>query len=184
MTVIYSNCGDVDTSLLPKLWEGIEGARVIELTRDSDYTFEDICKAISEEKDFILFCGHGSPYGLFSPDWSSYVLSYLNVDLVHAKKVVGIWCHASEFAYQNDLEGFFSWMFISNVGEAYCNGCTNTSSDEINASTTRFCGLVNNLIKNNAPLSEWYDILNKQDNILNEVDDFNYRNLSYVKLED
>ena len=169
MTVIYSNCGDVDTSLLPKLWEGIEGVRVIELTSDSDYTFEDVCKAIEEEKDFIL---------------SSYVLSYLNVDLINAKKVVGIWCHASEFAYQNDLEGFFSWMFISNVEEAYCNGCTNTSSDEINASTTRFCGLVNDLIRSDTPLSEWYGILNNSKNILNEVDDFNYRNLSYVKLED
>lgn len=184
MTVIYSNCGDVDTSLLPRLWEGIEGVRVIELTRDCDYTQEEIDKIISEEEDFLLFCGHGSPYGLFSPNWSDYVVSYQNVNLIKARKVVGIWCHASEFAYRNDLEGFFSWMFISNVGEAYCNGCTHISSDEINASTTRFCGLVNDLIIKGTPLSEWYDILNSPDNILNEVDDFNYRFLSYVKLED
>ena len=63
-TVIFSDLGDVDCSTLPDLWKGIGDAKVLQLTRTSEYTKDDIRDAIASEDDTLIICGHGTPMGL------------------------------------------------------------------------------------------------------------------------
>ena len=62
--VIYSDAGDVDCASIPLLWKGIPDVNVIRLARDTNYTKEDVRKAIAECDDTLIMCGHGTPSGL------------------------------------------------------------------------------------------------------------------------
>lgn len=64
ITVIFSDLGDVDCASIPNLWAGIPDVNVLRLTRNSDYTREDIHEAILGESDTLIMAGHGTPDGL------------------------------------------------------------------------------------------------------------------------
>ena len=180
MTVIYCNCGDKDTSLLREIWNGVDGAKVVEVNAKNEKDVASrIDQIVSEENDMLILCGHGTSFGLLSPTFSSNIFNKNTLDKVKAKNVVGIWCHASEFAKLNNAKGFYSSMFISNIYEAYANNCFNTKSDEINKATTRFCKRVNKLIKENVPIEVWGCILKAQCDCANEVELFNYKGLMF-----
>jgi hypothetical protein len=115
MTVIYGDIGDPDTKVLENLWKGFS-PKVLHAFKD---TQEDINDAIRKEKDILILCGHGSPSGLFGD--KGYAVGFHNVGLIKAKYVIGMWCHAKEFAKSAHLEGFFTAMYISNRSEALFN---------------------------------------------------------------
>lgn len=185
MTIIYSNFGDRDCSDLPPIWEGIPDAKVVEITKESIwYGPEDdwhtrVDKAIAEEEDFILFCGHGTPDGLLAPtpNWSDMVFDEYNLDLLKAKNVVGIWCNASSFAIHHKVSGFFSSMFVSNLSEAYMVGIQDTTPDSIAQNVRRFSIRVNQLIKSGVPVSEWQVNLGAQMDLDDPVEVYNYQGL-------
>ena len=185
MLVIYSDFGDPDTRVLTALWEGID-AKVIRIHKGS--TSEDkiaMKKALEEEKDTVLFCGHGSGEGLWTPNicsadwriWGGYAFSYKDISSVKAKNIVGIWCHASDFSRTFDVRGFYSSMFISNSHEARWEGI-NCDDDTITKSEILFCERVNKLLKENIPLNRWVDIL-RDNKLTNRVEEFNYGGLFY-----
>ena len=179
MTVIYSNCGDTDTALLTRIWEGIPDVTVIEITRDS-VDYEDVVdEAIANEEDTILFCGHGSSHGLLHPNFSEYILHELNCHLIHARRVIGVWCYASDFARTQHLRGFFTSMYISNLNEAYTHGYTTALATEIEYSLRLFTERLNTLIINEEPMDSWYAAINNQLDTRNEVEVFNYHGLRY-----
>jgi len=63
--------------------------------------------------DRIIMMGHGHPGGLF--------YSPINSELVYLlkeKQCVCIWCNADKFVERYKLNGFYTGMFISEVGEA------------------------------------------------------------------
>ena len=63
--------------------------------------------------DRIIMMGHGYPGGLF--------MSYIDptmVYLLREKDCVCIWCNADQFVNRYGLKGFYTGMFISEVGEA------------------------------------------------------------------
>jgi hypothetical protein len=57
-----------------------------------------------------------------------------------------IWCNADQFVNFHKLKGFFSGMFISEVGEAYYCGLPGTKQDEVNESNFGFCNLLSECI--------------------------------------
>ena len=183
MTIIYSNFGDRDCSDLPPIWEGLPDVKVVEITRESLwYGDEDdwhtaVDKAIANEKDFILFCGHGTPGGLLAPSWDDMVLDEHNLNLVKAKNVVGIWCNASSFAVHHKVSGFSSSMFVSNLSEAYMVGIHDTTADSIARNVKRFSMRVNKLIKEKVPVSEWQVNIGAQMDLDDPVEVYNYRGL-------
>ena len=180
MTVIYCNFGDKDTALLKNIWKGLKDVKVIELTGDDVVKEKDIVQnAIKNEENMLLLCGHGSPFGLFSPSFETFAFTPADLKLVKAKNVIGIWCHASRFAEMYHAKGFFSSMFISNLSEAKFNNCYNTTAGKINKATTRFCNRVNKLIKENVPISQWEHILKAQCDYDDEVEAFNYNGLMF-----
>jgi hypothetical protein len=94
-----------------------------EIYKDKDWTVindYDICKSIKQitelikNHDRIVMMGHGHPGGLF--------MSCINSDLVYLlreKECVCIWCNADKFVERYGLKGFYTGMFISEVGEAW-----------------------------------------------------------------
>jgi hypothetical protein len=182
MTVIYSNFGDNDTAILPLIWEGLPNVTVIEITRDTDNFEEIVDDAILQETDTILFCGHGSTLGLLHPNLDSgqYILHENNSHLIHANRVIGIWCYASEFAEAQHLNGFFSWMFISNLNEAYEIGLTEAYASDIDMSSRLFAERLNGLLSANVPMNEWVQRLQAQMNLEIPTEVFNYMGLTYL----
>ena len=66
-----------------------------------------------KEHDRIIMMGHGHAHGLF--------MSCINSDMVYLlreKQCICIWCNADQFVLRYGLKGFYTGMFISEVGEA------------------------------------------------------------------
>lgn len=80
-----------------------------------DVTEHDVTRWIPEY-DRIIMLGHGCPDGLFG-DYGL-VVNESHVELLRDKELVCIWCNADQFMDEYKLNGFYSGMFISEVGEA------------------------------------------------------------------
>lgn len=182
MTIIYCNWQDPDSIPLRSVFNNLN-AKVIELTKDSTDWEDIVDNAISTEEDTLVFLGHGSPYGLYFPkdDYSTYVLHENNVHLIHAKRVIYIWCYASDFVRNNNLHGFATSMFISNEKEAYNEFIYGYDQHFIDLIGKYFFEEVHDLLKNNVPLEDWVMILGAHMDIENDIDVFNRQGLYYQK---
>ena len=231
-TVIYSDMGDVDCASIPLLWEGIPDIKLYRLAREKSYFKDELKKAIEDEDDTLIICGHGTPHGL---------LGYLNtkdsgssrfwldddtrdadyerlrkaggdragvlgpsasrrnrsveqptvrtvldtaVDrnmakLFHANRVICVWCHASDYAEATGLYGFWSSMFISNVGEAHWCNINDVDQDTIVSETYKFWRDANKLLRENVPLDQWIEKLVEVGNMQYATTRFNYGGLRY-----
>ncbi len=90
ITVIYSDFNDPDTKALKKIWQGLAGVTLV-----TNGTEEKIRKALTEEKDTLLFCGHGTATGLWMPHKNirnpyfpfTYAFSEKDVPLIKAENI-------------------------------------------------------------------------------------------------
>lgn len=122
-TVIWTDWGDDDSIQLQRMWAGLDHIQVVHVTRWNSVMERAVDLAIANEKDTLLFCGHGSSYGLMAPkSLTEYAIHQMNTPTIQARNVIGISCYASAFAERVGLHGLFSGMFISNMNEAvdYC----------------------------------------------------------------
>ena len=104
-----------------------------------------------EEHDRVMMCGHGSPLGLFSvgqfPDTKGYVIGSNMVETLSKKdNSIFIWCNADQFVNYHKLKGFYSGMFISEVGEAYYCGLPGTEQDSVDESNYGFVNMLSECI--------------------------------------
>jgi hypothetical protein len=100
-----------------------------------------------KEHDRVMMMGHGSPGGLFSinkfDNCGAYIIDQQMVPLLKEKKDnVFIWCNADKFVEVFGLEGFYSGMFISEVGEAYYCGLPGTEQDQVDESNYGFVNII------------------------------------------
>ena len=70
-------------------------------------------------------------------------------------------------------------MLISNTGEAKGLGITGVSSKEITESEIKFCNILNRMLKEGVPLSEWRKEVLKNMDSSNPVEKFNYSQVYY-----
>ena len=184
-TVIFSNMGDTDTKVLTSLWMGLPDTKVVMITRYTMNALQLVNEAIAEETDTLIMCGHGCGEGLFNPrmnDLRSFLLiGAHNKHLIKAKNVIGIWCHAKDFAERYGVKGFWSSMFISNINEAYINGIYSVSKEVITLEEIVFCLRVNYLIQNKIPMNQWIKILINSADFNNSVVRFNYSGLKFYE---
>lgn len=183
-TIIFSNMGDVDTAVLKNLWNAMPEAKVVEITKFTLDARQKVDEAIAQETDLLVMCGHGTPEGLINPnfvDRERYLIDRHNKNLIKADRIVGIWCHAKQFAERYGLRGFFSSMFISNLSEAYYNHIYNTDSETITYNEHMFCLFVNFLLRTRMPQERWINILNQCVDFNDPVIKFNYNGLAYFK---
>jgi len=113
-------------------------------------------RELVDQHDQVMMMGHGSPGGLFSmgkfgDDDSfgrGYIVDFSFVPMLKKKtNNIFIWCNADMFVFYNDLKGFYSGMFVSEVGEAiYCKlpGTTQDIVDESNHTFSQIVGEVIN----------------------------------------
>ena len=99
------------------------------------------------EHDRVMMMGHGSPAGLFSinkfTNCGAYIIDQQMVPLLKEKTDnVFIWCNADKFVEVFGLEGFYSGMFISEVGEAYYCGLPGTEQDQVDESNYGFVNII------------------------------------------
>ena len=166
-----------DTARLKAAYEGIDGNVIL-----YNPTRKEVELELSVNDDDMMLLGHGSRYGLFSPDWKGYVFDWrLARKYCANRKVIGIWCYASEFADTFELHGFFTSMFISNLGEALDLGFPNNTNEDILDEMSLFCNHINKFIKEDTPMEMWVPML--QDNCHREKDfvRFNYEALTYFE---
>ena len=119
---------------------------------------DQVAKAINEH-DRIIMLGHGSPYGLFSIGQftgnNGYVIDESMVPLLLDKECISIWCNADQFMNKHQLYGFYSGMFISEVGEATYCGLPGTEQETVTTSNNYFAELLGEVI--NEPLGIIYE---------------------------
>ena len=108
-----------------------------------------------ESHDRVMMMGHGSPGGLFNigqftdcgSKYGGYIIDQSIVPLLKQKdNSVFIWCNADKFVDTFQLEGFYSGMFISEVGEALYCGLPGTEQDQVDESNYGFVNIISKYI--------------------------------------
>lgn len=142
MSTLIIHPEDSSTSFLDIVYAPIKDKTVI--TGGINKT--ELIKLIMEH-DRIMMMGHGSPGGLFSvgkfQNAGAYIIDQSVVPYLKSKtNNVFIWCNADKFVDMFKLRGFYSGMFISEVGEAYYCGLPGTEQDQVDESNYGFCNII------------------------------------------
>jgi len=133
---------DPSTSFLDIVYKDIPNKTVI----TGGVMKEEVAELIKEH-DRCMFMGHGYPGGLFSvgqfPGSYGTIIDFSMVPLLNEKENnVFIWCNADKFVDKYQLKGFYSGMFISEVGEATYCGVFGTDQDIVDESNYGFCHII------------------------------------------
>ena len=166
MSTLIIHPKDSSTSFLDIIYENIEDKTVI----TGGLTKKEVNEEI-ERHDRVMMMGHGSPSGLFSVgrfnSWSGFIIDHTTVPLLMKKEnSVFIWCNANIFVEYFNLKGFYSGMFISEVGEAEYCGLPGTTQDIVDESNFGFCKLMSNYIEQDKTVI--YENIKKEYGLLSE----------------
>lgn len=117
-------------------------------------------RELIENHDRIIMLGHGSAWGLMSVGQfnygGNYIVDLTMVELLSMKKDnIYIWCNADLFVKRNQLPGFFSGMFISEIEEAIYYDFYDLEPIAIDESNHKFASIVSKYI--NEPLATLYE---------------------------
>ena len=151
---------DKSTDFLEPIYGKVEDKTVI--TKNA--SVNDL-NTLIKNSDRVMMMGHGSPSGLFSVRMfeqnKPYVISKEETDILKEQdQNIYIWCNADRFVEEYDLKGFYSGMFISEVGEAMFCGVRQANQKMVNESNNKFSEIVGNHI--NLPKEELYEIVIKE----------------------
>ena len=154
MTNLIIHPTDRSTDFLKPIYANITDATIM----NGGISKDQVAKAINEH-DRIIMLGHGSPYGLFSIGQftgnNGYVIDESMVPLLLDKECISIWCNADQFMNKHQLYGFYSGMFISEVGEAMYCGLPGMEQETVTTSNDYFAELLGEVI--DEPLSIIYE---------------------------
>jgi hypothetical protein len=149
-------------------------------------SYMDIRELI-QTHDQIMMMGHGSPYGLFSmnnfPNSGWYIIDNMMIDLLSEKNnSVYIWCNADVFVDRYRLNGIYSGMFISEVGESiYCK--IPSTQEQVDESNNAFAQILGQQLLIETSLERVYDNTNQTYRELaqsNEVAKYNQNRFYYA----
>ena len=137
---------DSTTSFLDIVYEPIDNKTII----TGGITKQELHELIKSH-DRIMMMGHGSPFGLFPigqfEKCGGYIIDHTAVPLLEEKKdSVFIWCNADKFVLEYELRGFYSGMFISEVGEALYCGLPGIPQEIVDESNYGFCEIISKYI--------------------------------------
>jgi hypothetical protein len=165
MQTLVIHPADASTDFLKPIYANISDATIM----NSGIGKGQVAKAISEH-DRIIMLGHGSPFGLFSigqfQGSNGYVIDSTMVDVLKHVECISIWCNADQFMNKHELYGFYSGMFISEVGEAMYCGLPGTEQETVTTSNNYFAQLLGEVI--NEPMSVIYGHVKENYGLLTE----------------
>jgi len=141
---------DPSTTFLDIVYKNIPAD---ELTLIQSGTKQQVRELIKSH-DRVMMMGHGSPSGLFAVGqfkdvntYSGYVIDQSMVELLEQKDdSVFIWCNADRFVDHYNLKGFYSGMFISEVGEATYCGLPGMDQEIVDESNYGFVNIISKYI--------------------------------------
>jgi len=142
MKTLIVHPADPSTSFLDIVYESVQDKTLI----TGGVSKSDLIRLI-DEHDRIMMMGHGSPAGLFSigqfNNCGAYIIDQSIVPYLKQKQNnVFIWCNADKFVDVFGLKGFYSGMFISEVGEANYCGLPGTKQDVVDESNYGFVNII------------------------------------------
>ena len=136
---------DRSTTFLDIVYQNIENKTVIK----GGISKDEVHRLI-EDHDRVMMMGHGCPTGLFSVGQfygGSLIIDHTTVPLLHKKdNSVFIWCNADMFVNRYQIGGFYSGMFISEVGEAAYCGLPGTEQEVVDESNYGFVNIIGKYI--------------------------------------
>jgi hypothetical protein len=133
---------DPSTNFLSIIYEDMD----VTLINDPSASEKEVIAAINDH-DRIIMCGHGCPTGLFGRNQKNGLIVNKNmVPALREKSCIFIWCNADEFVRQYQLTGFYTGMFISEIGEASCFGIK-VSQKDIDYSNELFAHLMKTALR-------------------------------------
>jgi hypothetical protein len=172
---------DPSTHFLKPIYENIKDAVILNAGANKDQVRELI-----SQHDRIIMLGHGSPNGLFAvgrfTGTNGYIIDSTMVDVLKDKECISIWCHADQFMNNHWLYGFYSGMFISEVGEATVCGLPGVLQTTVDTSNNYFAQLLGEVI--NEPLNAIYKYVKNNYGLLieeNPVADYNHKRLTLAE---
>ena len=178
MIVIHIDNGTPDAAILSRIYDGLDGSIVCYNRGKSN--IKRLLRITGNEP--VMLLGHGSPRGLLNISQNGFAVGSEHVEWLRNRSVIGIFCYASEFADRYGLHGFFTSMFISNMGEAIMEQRDQGATDEnITYQQQLFCDRIRDLIVNNVPLDQWPQILQGQADLTLPFVRFNYEALCYFE---
>jgi len=177
MLVIHPK--DRTTAVLRLLYEGL-GVR----TASRNYSNREMGHLLHHTPagERIMLLGHGSEKGLFyreddtKSEFDKIIVGHPQGYLLrrHGGNIIGIWCHAVDFARREGLHGLFSGMIVSEQDEAAEYGIATDRESMDYANRTMFT-LLRTLLDRAVPLHEIPGCLKAMDNIRSELSRFNYK---------
>lgn len=177
MKILFIHPEDNSTKFLSQIYENVSDKTVLV----GGYEKEEIFELIKQH-DRIVMMGHGSPDGLFSvgkfKTKLGFVIEKTFRDVLQNKDNVYIWCYASDFVKNNNLKGFSTGMFISELYEAkYCS-VYNSTHKKVDESNKVFTDLVTNTIT--LPSNQMFEEIREKYGYLvktNDVAKYNHKRL-------
>lgn len=141
---------DRSTEFLSVIYKDIPDATIIRGEYPAKMDISEVNELIKSH-DRVIMMGHGCYDGLFSiglfKNARGLIIDNQTADLLREKTDnVYIWCHANQYVEKHGLKGFYSGMFISEVGEARCEGFRNTKQDEVTTSNNTFAEILSKYI--------------------------------------
>lgn len=171
---------DYSTNFLRGIYKDIQFKTIITGGCSQDDVIEEI-----KRNDRIIMCGHGTPDGLLSIGGfvgkNVHIINQKCVPHLKDKECIFIWCNADKFVERHKLNGFYSGMFVSEVGEARYCGVEDYNQSKVSSSNYSFSEIVSRHIHNN--LKELYENVKVDYGILaenNPVVKYNHERLYFV----
>jgi len=170
---------DNSTNFLRSIYKDIQYKTII----TGGCTYEDVINEIKSH-DRIIMCGHGTPNGLLSVGQFGkgvFIINQGSVPYLMGKECVYIWCNSDMFVEKHNLNGFYSGMFISEVGESMFCGFKGITQHQVSSSNYTFSEIVGRYI--NKPLNEVYqNVMTEYGELCesNPIVKYNHERLYYV----
>lgn len=170
---------DKTTTFLKGIYRDIPYKTIVTGGCTYDHVIDEI-----KTHDRIIMCGHGSPLGLFSMGnfgKNLFIINKGSVPYLMGKECVYIWCNSDVFVEENELNGFYSGMFISEVGESIMCGFKGITQNQVSNSNYTFSEIVGRYI--DKPLNEMYDNVKSDYGVYcdtNPIVEYNHERLYYV----
>ena len=178
ITVVHPE--DETTAFLKPLYDGQDYNLI-----DGSMTNREVRHALNHTGGTLMLLGHGTRDGLFSRKIDGAPFDRIIINSQHlyylrrCHNLIGIWCHADEFAEQHRLTGLFSGMFISEMSEAYSNG-VETTEEELATELPKFVTRLRTLLDNNVRLSEIPARIKAMDDARTQLTQFNYNSVYFM----
>jgi hypothetical protein len=173
---------DRSTDFLRPIYQQLPNTTVI----TGGVSYMDI-RELMQTHDQVMMMGHGSPYGLFSmnnfPNSGWYIIDNMMIDLLSEKNnSVYIWCNADVFVDRYRLNGIYSGMFVSEVGESiYCK--IPSTQEQVDESNNAFAQILGQQLLTETSLERVYDNTNQEYRVLaesNQVAKYNQNRFYYA----